>query len=73
MPIPAEAEVDVAALQKLLDEALAEAERSEIGGRDLTPYLLSRMAQQSDGVTLHANISLLENNARVAAEIALRL
>ena len=73
VPIPADAEVDAGALQKLLDEALAEAERTEIGGRDLTPFLLSRMAQQSDGATLRANIALLENNARVAAEIALVL
>src|SRR5687767_13999137 len=73
VPIPAEADVDAATLQKLLDEALAEAEHSGIGGRDLTPFLLSRMAQQSDGATLRANIALLENNAHVAAEIALVL
>jgi len=70
VPIPAEAEVEAPALQKLLDEALAEAEGSGIGGSDLTPFLLTRMAQQSDGATLRANIALLENNARVAAEIA---
>ncbi|MEO8436619.1 MAG: pseudouridine-5'-phosphate glycosidase [Pyrinomonadaceae bacterium] len=73
VPIPAEAEVEAAALQKLLDEALAEAEHSGIGGRDLTPFLLSRLAQQSEGATLRANIALLENNARVAAEIAMAL
>ena len=70
VPIPAQAEVDAVALQKVLDEALAEAERSQISGRDLTPFLLSRMAQQSGGATLLANIALLENNARVAADIA---
>jgi len=70
VPIPVEAEVEAAALQQVLDEALAEGERSGIGGRDLTPFLLSRMAQQSGGATLQANIALLENNAHVAAEIA---
>ena len=70
VPIPAEAEVDAVALQNFLDEALAEAERSGVSGRELTPFLLSRMAQQSGGATLRANIALLENNARVAAEIA---
>jgi pseudouridine-5'-phosphate glycosidase len=70
VPIPAEAEVDAGALQDVLDEALAEAERLHISGRDLTPFLLSRMAQQSGGATLRANIALLENNARVAADIA---
>jgi len=53
-----------------LDEAIAEAEHAAIGGRELTPYLLSRMAEQSGGVTLQANIALLENNAQVAAQIA---
>ena len=39
----------------------------------LTPFLLSRMAERSGGATLLANIALLENNARVAAEIALAI
>jgi pseudouridine-5'-phosphate glycosidase len=70
VPVPAAAEVPAADLTKILDEALAEAERAQIGGRELTPFLLSRMAQQSAGATLKANIALLENNALVAAEIA---
>ncbi|HEY3025297.1 MAG TPA: pseudouridine-5'-phosphate glycosidase [Pyrinomonadaceae bacterium] len=70
VPIPAAVEVEAVALQNFLDEALGEAERSGVSGRELTPFLLSRMAQQSGGATLRANIALLENNARVAAEIA---
>jgi pseudouridine-5'-phosphate glycosidase len=70
VPVPAEAEVPADVLTKTLGEALAEAERLHIGGRELTPFLLSRMAQQSEGVTLNANIALLENNARVATEIS---
>jgi len=70
VPVPEEAEVPPGPLTEILDEALAEAERLQIGGRELTPFLLSRMAQQSAGATLKANIALLENNARVAAEIA---
>ena len=70
VPIPAAVEVEPVALQNFLDEALVEAERSGVGGRELTPFLLSRMAQQSGGATLQANIALLENNARVAADIA---
>lgn len=73
VPIPAEAEVDSGVLQKVLDEAIAAADQSGIGGRDLTPFLLTRMAQQSGGATLRANIALLENNARVASEIAAAL
>lgn len=70
VPIPAAVEVEPVALQNFLDEALGEAERSGVSGRELTPFLLSRMAQQSGGTTLKANIALLENNARVAADIA---
>ena len=57
-------------LSRVLDDAVNEAEKSRVGGRELTPFLLSRMAQQSGGATLKANIALLENNARVAAEVA---
>lgn len=73
VPVPKEAEVPASELRTVLDEALSEAERMSIRGRDLTPFLLSRMAQSSRGATLRANIALLENNARVAAEIAREL
>ena len=73
VPVPAEAEVEASLLQRVLDEAIAEAERERITGKDLTPFLLARMARQSEGATLRANIALLENNARVAAQIAKEL
>ena len=70
VPVPEDFEVPASILERVLNEALAEAERLNIGGRDLTPFLLSRMSQASEGATLKANIALLENNARVAAQIA---
>jgi pseudouridylate synthase len=70
VPVPAEAEVPARLIESALGEALAEAERGGIGGRDLTPFLLSRMAERSGGATLRANLALLEENARVAAQIA---
>ncbi len=70
VPVPTAAEVPQALLNKILDESLGDAETSKINGRDLTPFLLARMAERSEGATLHANIALLENNARVAAKIA---
>ncbi len=70
VPVPAEAEVPAAVLENILDESLAAAAKEGIGGRELTPFLLSRMARQSKGATLRANIALLENNARVATAIA---
>ena len=70
VPVPSDAEVEQSFLNKVLEGALGQAEREKISGRDLTPFLLAQMSQRSDGATLRANIALLENNARVAAQIA---
>ncbi len=70
VPVSVEAEVPEEALKKILDQSLAAAEQSNITGRDLTPFLLARMADLSEGTTLRANIALLENNVLVAARIA---
>jgi pseudouridylate synthase len=73
VPVPVEAEIPDEALQKFLDQALRGAEDSHLTGRDLTPFLLARMAALSEGATLRANIALLENNAVLAARIAREL
>jgi pseudouridine-5'-phosphate glycosidase len=73
VPVPEEAEIPAEILEEVLDEALAEAEKKSVSGRELTPFLLARMAEQSGGATLRANVALLEQNARVAAGIALAL
>ena len=73
VPVPEEYEIPAPQLQEILDNALAEATRHNIAGRELTPFLLKKMATASGGVTVRTNIALLENNARVAAEIACAL
>jgi pseudouridine-5'-phosphate glycosidase len=70
VPVPEEDEVPQETLDKILNKSLRDAEDSNITGRDLTPFLLARMAERSEGATLRANIALLENNAHVAAQIA---
>jgi pseudouridine-5'-phosphate glycosidase len=70
VPVPPEAEVPQELLNRILDESLRDAEDSKVTGRELTPFLLAQMAERSAGATLRANITLLENNARVAAQIA---
>ena len=70
VPVPEEFEVPAEQLETTLNDALTQAEHNNIAGRELTPYLLAHMAQRSGGATLRANIALLENNARVAAEVA---
>jgi len=73
VPVPENAEIPSDRLQEILNASLAEAAELKVGGRELTPFLLSRMAETSGGATLRANIALLENNARIAAEIALAI
>jgi pseudouridylate synthase len=73
VPVPEEFEVEAELMRESLSEALSEAEARNVTGRELTPFLLSHMSQRSGGATLRANVALLENNARVAADIALGL
>lgn len=70
VPVPDRFEVPAEELQPVLTTALEDAEWNGIAGSALTPFLLGQMAERSGGATLRANIALLENNARVAAEIA---
>ena len=73
VPVPENFEMPAADLERTLNAALDEAKRTNIKGRDMTPFLLSAMAKSSEGATLATNIALLENNARVAAAIAATL
>ena len=73
VPVPADAEVSHSTLEDILGESLSEAQHKNVSGRDLTPFLLARLADKSGGATLRANIALLENNVRVAAQIAREL
>ncbi|NOZ29822.1 MAG: pseudouridine-5'-phosphate glycosidase [Chloroflexi bacterium] len=73
VPVPREAELPQERVAPIIERALAEAEEREIQGKDLTPFLLARVAELSGGDALRANLALLENNARVAARIALAL
>ena len=73
VPVPAAAEMQSSEVEKLLAESLKAANQQGIKGSEVTPFLLARLSERSSGKTLNANIALLENNARVAAEIACSL
>ena len=73
VPIPETFAMDRDELESILAGALSLADTSEITGKAITPFLLSEMSKQTGGRTLAANIALLENNAAVAAEIAIAL
>lgn len=68
-PIPVEYEMEFAPIQKAIEQALSEADRKNIEGKAITPFLLSRIEQLTQGESLRANIQLVFNNARLAAEI----
>jgi pseudouridine-5'-phosphate glycosidase len=70
-PIPEEAEM--ADAEAFIAQAVGEAEAQGIAGREVTPFLLGRLAELSEGRTQTANRALIVNNARVAAEIAVEL
>jgi len=72
-PVPEAAELKIADVEAMLFEALKSAKEQGIKGKEVTPFLLSQLSQRSQGATLKANIALLENNARVASEIAISL
>jgi pseudouridine-5'-phosphate glycosidase len=54
----------------MLRDSLKSADEQGITGKDVTPFLLAELSRRSNGRTLTSNIALLENNAKIAAEIA---
>lgn len=70
VPIPESDELDPVELDTVLNQALADCEAAGITGAAVTPFVLGRIAQVTDGRSIPANLSLAENNARVAAGIA---
>jgi pseudouridylate synthase len=72
-PIPREAEIPAEVMAGVIERAVTEAQREGIGGKELTPWLLDRINDLTSARSLEANIALVRNNARLAAEIAKEL
>ncbi len=72
-PIPLAAEIPSAELAPIIAMAQADAVRAGIAGKAVTPYLLQRIFELTQGRSLEANIALVRNNAQLAAQIALEL
>jgi len=70
---PAEAALDPGEMNAAIEEALAEAGHRRIWGRALTPFLLERVKDLTGGASLRANLALIRNNCRIAAEVAVEL
>lgn len=69
-PIPTEYELDADYIDGIIAQAVVEAEEAGITGKDMTPFLLGKIVDLTDGESLKANIQLVYNNARVGARIA---
>jgi pseudouridylate synthase len=69
-PIPLEAEILSAEIAPTIESAIKEANAQNIIGKNVTPFLLKRLAEITQGRSLAANIALVKNNAKLAAEIA---
>lgn len=57
----------------VIDQAVALAENENIKGKEITPFVLSKMAELSGGRSIEVNTALLENNAQIAAQVAAAL
>lgn len=69
-PIPAEHALDGDEIDAVIADAIKDMEQLGITGKDTTPFLLGKIAERTEGRSLRANIELVVNNARLAAEIA---
>lgn len=72
-PITEEYQMDYALITRAIEDAVAEAEAQGIAGKETTPFLLAKVKEITKGDSLEANIQLVYNNARVAAQLALEL
>ena len=62
--------MDAEEINKAIDEAVAEANKLGIHGKETTPFLLAKIKDITGGSSLDANIQLVYNNARLAAQTA---
>lgn len=72
-PIPLADQIPAQDLQPIIEQALAEADAQAISAKAVTPFLLDRIFALTEGRSLKANIALVRNNARLAAQIAIAM
>jgi pseudouridylate synthase len=70
-PIPGAEAIEFGKLEAAIERALSDARSKRIAQKEVTPFLLSRLADITEGSSLRANMALIANNAGVAAEIAI--
>jgi len=73
VPVPAADELPPEAVEQAIAQALAEADHQGIRGPAVTPFMLQRVGELTSGASLRVNVALLQNNAAVAARLAVAL
>lgn len=72
-PIPTKFQLDYKSINKIINEAILESKEKRIIGKEITPFLLTKVKELTDGKSLEANIQLVYNNAKLAAQIATQI
>lgn len=72
-PVPESDEIPAARMAGYIEAAQAAAKAQNVVGKAVTPFLLAKILELTDGASLKTNVALVENNARVAAGIATAL
>jgi pseudouridine-5'-phosphate glycosidase len=73
VPPPSDLEIPASQITMQIERALEEADKNNISGPAITPYLLQKVNEETKGKSMRVNIALLKNNARIAAKIAAAL
>ena len=69
-PIPEADAMEESFINGIIEQALEEAKANGIAGKDVTPFMLGKVKEMTEGTSLDANIALVKNNAVIGAEIA---
>ena len=69
-PVPKKNEIPIAKIKPIIKKAILDGQNQGIEGKDLTPFLLNKIFELTDGESLLTNIALIKNNAKIAAKLS---
>ena len=69
-PIPAEFSISADLIEPIIQQAISEANQLGIKGKAITPWLLQRLSETTQGKSVAANLELLRNNVKLGSAIA---
>jgi len=69
-PVPKKNEIPITKIKPIIKKAILDGQNQGITGKDLTPFLLNKIFELTDGKSLLTNIALIKNNAKIAAKLS---